>query len=117
MGEFARGKIVQVFEALESKEHQENKEDQENKKYQSRKDLADNMSQILKPDITVENKKPDRISDFAMAIGEDIYRSHLLGLIEEDMKKTENRISYLKKRQQEIEEELRDLEGKTYDKN
>lgn len=58
-----------------------------------------------------------------MAIGEDIYRSHLLGLIEEhmketeDMKKTENRISYLKKRQQEIEEELRDLEGKTYDKN
>lgn len=116
MGEFAREKIVQVFEALESKEHQENKEDQENKKYQSRKDLADNMSQILKPDITVENVY-QRISDFAMAIGEDIYRSHLLGLIEEDMKKTENRISYLKKRQQEIEEELRDLEGKTYDKN
>ena len=38
-------------------------------------------------------------------------------MIEEHMKKTENRISYLKKRQQEIEEELRDLEGKTYDKN
>ena len=50
------------------------------------------MSQILKPDITVENVY-QRISDFAMAIGEDIYRSHLLGLIEEHMKKTENRIS------------------------
>ena len=112
IGEFARDKIVHLFKVLETQQ------------YRNKMELADKVSEILKVDV-VPDKVYEQLYHFADNIGEDVYRRHLLDLIEKHMKalpsrEAETRIHYLKMRQKEIEEEIQELEKEEmhdYDKN
>lgn len=99
IGEFARETISQIFKVLESPD------------YASQKALASEVSEIFKFFVLSEHVY-DLLYRFADCIGEDIYRKHILHLIDSHTKNNSNaRINYLKLRQKEIETELKALEG------
>lgn len=98
IGEFAREKIVQIFGVLEEQQ------------YVNKEELAVKVAEILKIAVLPEQVY-EQLYHFADSIGEDVYRKHILDLIEKHMKNNlDVRINYLKMRQKEIEEELQSLE-------
>lgn len=98
IGEFAREKIVQIFGVLEEQQ------------YVNKEELAVKVAEILKITVLPEQVY-EQLYHFADSIGEDVYRKHILDLIEKHMKNNlDVRINYLKMRQKEIEEELQSLE-------